>query len=1005
MAFMKFYVGNEANASSHRDGIYIAVDTKKIFYNGSVYGGSEVDLSNYYTIAQVDDKIGTNVYTGANYISKETNLTEAVLQLDEEIKATNDNLTLEHENAEATYAKKTELAGYLPLAGGTMTGPINFESTPVGNVGDAVLYDKQANKLIIVPTTDDIGTKYPSDNYEPIGVVVIPASHDVYGTGECGVMSLRFMSCTTPDNGSQTMQQMRWGGYEVKLNGLKNCSLVPVGNTEDGSSLNIANTYIGYLPSDSFDSLQCRHDLDSYYPDIATDNRDTLLCPYLNDDSRNPYYYSSAGNLIYNCFRDLDGLENSKVLWDLSTSQSNWKTASTIDNNYDEGSYPAACCCWRYHTKGTQQGDWYLPAMGELGYIMPKLNTIHNTLNILKNVYHTDTFTNISYIGRYAYCIWTSSWGYNGAYSDSYARVLQSEYGVVRNNSRLNNYQYAVAFTRVKPESNITSIIVSGKSDTDLLNGAGGTTSVSDIITQVQAAIVDSAPETLDTLNELAAALGDDPNFATTVSTKLGKKLDISTYTSDKATFALKSDIPNVSNFLTISNAQSTYLTKTDASNIYQPKGSYLTSVSIATISDLNANWDALLKSDPSGYVTRWPNMSEVGSKQNLVIKLNGGTTEGTNQFTYNVTAAKSINITPSSIGAAASSHNHNASQVSGLSKVATSGSYNDLTNKPSIPSAYTLPKATTSTLGGIKVGDGLEITGDGTLNCIIDPGSGTVSWGNIQGKPSVFATNIASINDLNSGWDALLKAAPNIPSLNGYATQEWVNGRGFLTKTTADGYYQPKGNYLTSVSWSQISDRPTILALGTTSSTAFRGDYGNTAYQHAAAKGAAFSSGLYKITTNAQGHVTTATKVVKADITALGIPGSDSNPVFQVYHGETKETLGTSTMGSSLVGVPSIVSSTRTDTTRAQRLSFPDFGLKKDSTGVYLSLTDAAVASRLPTAGSDPGAICLGYPQSGKNYPVELDDNDRAYVNVPWTDTNTTYSAISTSEIDALFS
>ena len=67
-------------------------------------------------------------------------------------------------------------------------------------------------------------------------------------------------------------------------------------------------------------------------------------------------------------------------------------------------------------------------------------------------------------------------------------------------------------------------------------------------------------------------------------------------------------------------------------------------------------------------------------------------------------------------------------------------------------------------------------------------------------------------------------------------------------------------------------------LALGTTSSTAFRGDYGNTAYQHAIAKGSAFASGLYKITTNAQGHVTAATAVTKSDITALGIPGSDTN-------------------------------------------------------------------------------------------------------------------------------
>lgn len=40
------------------------------------------------------------------------------------------------------------------------------------------------------------------------------------------------------------------------------------------------------------------------------------------------------------------------------------------------------------------------------------------------------------------------------------------------------------------------------------------------------AGIVNSAPETLDTLNELAAALGNDPNFATTVATQIGTKAD-----------------------------------------------------------------------------------------------------------------------------------------------------------------------------------------------------------------------------------------------------------------------------------------------------------------------------------------------------------------------------------------------------------------------------------------------------------------------------------------------
>jgi len=37
--------------------------------------------------------------------------------------------------------------------------------------------------------------------------------------------------------------------------------------------------------------------------------------------------------------------------------------------------------------------------------------------------------------------------------------------------------------------------------------------------------LVDAAPSTLDTLNELAAALGDDPNFATTVATSIGNKV------------------------------------------------------------------------------------------------------------------------------------------------------------------------------------------------------------------------------------------------------------------------------------------------------------------------------------------------------------------------------------------------------------------------------------------------------------------------------------------------
>ena len=71
--------------------------------------------------------------------------------------------------------------------------------------------------------------------------------------------------------------------------------------------------------------------------------------------------------------------------------------------------------------------------------------------------------------------------------------------------------------------------------------------------TAAVAAIVDSAPATLNTLNELAAALGDDANFASTVATSLGNKLDISTASST---------------YLTQVSASTTYATQTALNNL-----------------------------------------------------------------------------------------------------------------------------------------------------------------------------------------------------------------------------------------------------------------------------------------------------------------------------------------------------------------------------------------------------------------------------------------------------
>ena len=129
-----------------------------------------------------------------------------------------------------------------------------------------------------------------------------------------------------------------------------------------------------------------------------------------------------------------------------------------------------------------------------------------------------------------------------------------------------------------------------------------------------------------------------------------------------------------------------------------------------------------------------------------------------------------------------------------------------------------------------------------------------------------------ADITSVNASAITGTIAAANLPSyvddVLEYAGTSKFPSTGeagkIYTDTTTNKTYRWGGS-----SYVVISD---TIALGETASTAYRGDRGVVAYNHAAAKGSAFASGLYKITTNEQGHVTAATAVQKSDITALGI-------------------------------------------------------------------------------------------------------------------------------------
>lgn len=104
----------------------------------------------------------------------------------------------------------------------------------------------------------------------------------------------------------------------------------------------------------------------------------------------------------------------------------------------------------------------------------------------------------------------------------------------------------------------------------------------------------------------------------------------------------------------------------------------------LSGISDLQASWDALLKAAPSAYVTRWPSWSEVTSKPSFAT-------------------------------------------------VATSGSYNDLSNRPSIPSAETAATIMS------KINSQSEITFSKHVVC--SAGAGTSSTSDIR-----FKNNITSL-------------------------------------------------------------------------------------------------------------------------------------------------------------------------------------------------------------------------------------------------------------------
>ena len=335
---------------------------------------------------------------------------------------------------------------------------------------------------------------------------------------------------------------------------------------------------------------------------------------------------------------------------------------------------------------------------------------------------------------------------------------------------------------------NKDGITIPDKTTSDLLNAGGSTTPISNIATQVQAAIVDSAPETLDTLNELAAALGDDPNFATTVTNLIGTKVDNSkwetianivttisdfSYAEDSIQlnhkFILKNDNGSFSSENT-AGKKINAATSTTAGVLTAEDFKKLSNITLGEnggISGINFNagpTDAAtfaieteVNDDATTFVFRLTDNIPVQDKIQFRTSewYNGGVNhytpvqitdilESRNPTTNKLERVANISELPSVV----------TTSADGLMSAADKQKLDGLSN-------YTLPTASATQLGGIRVGDGLEITGEGVLNCTIDPGSGTVSWNNIQGKPT-FSTVATS---------GLYSDLTGTPDLSNYVT------------------------------------------------------------------------------------------------------------------------------------------------------------------------------------------------------------------------------------------
>ena len=176
--------------------------------------------------------------------------------------------------------------------------------------------------------------------------------------------------------------------------------------------------------------------------------------------------------------------------------------------------------------------------------------------------------------------------------------------------------------------------------------------------------LVDTAPTTLDTLNELASALGDDANFSTTVTTSIATKLATADFTSTADTWLGTKDTGDL--------AEGSNLYYTDARVDARITNAGQTPV---TGSDLDMNGNKVLFANVYATTGDLPSATTYHGMFAHVHATGKGYFAHAGNWVELANASEVFNGNYNSLSGAPN-----------FASVATSGSYNDLSNTPTIP-------------------------------------------------------------------------------------------------------------------------------------------------------------------------------------------------------------------------------------------------------------------------------------------------------------------------------